>query len=484
MIKNEIKKCLLCYDAPCSKLCGFDVARVIRASYFDNDIYASKLAQKIDCSNCKNDCEKACINDVKIKDIIKNIKLNNNDINYDDVDLSTSICGVKLKNPFLLSSSVVSSSYDMVKRAFDEGWAGAVYKTISLVDIKESSPRFEALNDNSNSIYGFKNIEQLSDVSFDENLEIFKKLKKNYSDHVLVVSIMAKDEKEWEYLAKRVGESGADIIELNFSCPNMEEKEMGMEVGQNAELCGKYVKAAKRGTNVPILAKLTPNITDMNDVAKACIDAGADGIATINTIKSITGINYEDGKIRNMMIGGYSGKAVKPIALRFIAELAKDERLKNISISGIGGIETWKDALEFIMLGSESVQVTTAVMLYGQRIIEDLITGLKIFMALNGYKTIKDLIGAGLDSVVDSDKMDRSTIVYPTLIDNKCIGCYRCYVSCKDGGHQAISIDPNTKKVSFNYAKCVGCFLCGLVCPAFAIKQSKRVLNPRYIKIK
>ena len=483
IVKNEIKKCLLCHDAPCNKVCDFDVERIIRAAYFDNDVYASNLAKKIDCANCKKTCENACINDVKIKEIISNLKANsrNDDYAINDVDLSTDICGIKLINPFLLSSSVVSSSYDMVKRAFDLGWAGVVYKTISLFDIKESSPRFDALYNSANDIYGFKNIEQLSDVSFEENLKIFRKLKDDYPNHVLVVSIMGRNEEEWGYLSKKVGESGADIIELNFSCPNMEDKEMGVEVGQNKDLCRKYVKAAKEATNVPILAKLTPNITNMVEVARACKEAGADGIATINTIKSITGINYEDGKIRNMMVGGFSGKAVKPIALRFISDLAKDEAIKKMSISGIGGIETWKDAAEFIMLGSDSIQLTTAVMLYGQRIIDDLIMGLKIFMASYGYKTIKELKGIALNNVVDSDKMDRKTIVYPKLIEDKCLKCLRCYISCKDGGHQAISFDQNLRKPVFNYANCVGCFLCGLVCPNKAIEQTKRVLNPRYI---
>lgn len=481
IIKNEIKKCLLCYDAPCSKVCGYDVERIIRASYFENDIYAANLTSKINCENCDGRCEKACFNEVRIKDIIKNLKTNNNEVNYNDVDLSTSICGIKLKNPFLLSSSVVASSYEMVASAFEAGFAGAVYKTVSLLDIRESSPRFEALYDNSNNVYGFKNIEQLSDVSLSENLEIFKKLKKNYPDHVLVVSIMGKDENEWELISKKVSESGADLIELNFSCPNMESKNLGSNIGQHSDVCKKYVAAAKRGATVPVLAKLTPNITDMREIAEACIDAGADGIAAINTIKSVGGLYLEDGKIRNTMIGGYSGKAVKPIALRFITELAKDEKIKRTSISGIGGIETWSDAVEFLMLGSDSVQITTAVMLYGQRIIDDLIRGLKIFMASNGYKNINEFKGIALKNLVDNDKMDRKTIIYPKLIEDKCLGCLRCYVSCKDGGHQAISFDPATRKVSFNLAKCVGCSLCYIVCPFNAIEASKRVLNPRYI---
>lgn len=489
IIKNEVKKCLLCSDAPCNKGCKVDIARIIRAGYFYNSYYSIDKVKDLDCSNCDAMCETNCINDLNIREIVKfykNWKLSSDITGYENIDLTSSVCGIKLENPFLLSSSVVGSNYEMVSRAFDLGWAGVVYKTISFINIQEASPRFSILRDFTNNIYGFKNIEQLSDMPFEENLEIFRKLKKNYPNKALVVSIMGRNEEEWEYIAKRVSETGADAIELNFSCPNMEEGKTGVEVGQNPELCKKYTAAARRGTNIPIIAKLTPNITDMCKIARACVEAGANGIAAINTVKSITNLNYDKKKkdIENVMVGGYSGRAVKPIALRYISDLAKDPKLKDICLSGMGGIEIWRDAAEFIMLGCESVQVTTAVMLFGYRIIDDLISGLQIFMRLNDYKTIDEFKGIGIDNVIESHEVDRKTIVYPSLINDRCIGCERCYVSCSDGGHQAISIDPNTRKPVFNYQKCVGCFLCSLVCPTKAIDKTKRVLNPRYINSK
>lgn len=484
--KEDIKKCLLCHDAPCDKFCEFEPSKIIKSAYFKDFYTASNLSKSVDCTKCNKKCESSCLNNVKIKDIINSIKESKyEDLDISNIDLSSSICGIKLKNPFLLSSSVVSSSYDMVARAFDLGWAGAVYKTISLMNIKEASPRFSALKTDNNYICGFKNIEQLSDKPFEENLEVFRKLKKNYPNNVLVVSIMGRNEQEWEDIARRVAEAGADIIELNFSCPNMEEKETGIDIGQNLDLCYRYTAAARRGTSIPILAKLTPNITDISDYAHKCIDAGANGIAAINTIKSITDFNVDDYcnlRLEKTMISGYSGSAIRPIALRFIEDLAHDKYLEKTSISGIGGIETWKDALQFIMLGCESVQITTSVMQYGYGIIEHMINGLKSFMAKNNYKSIKDIKGLAIDYVVDSDKMDRKTIVYPKHDLNKCVGCGRCYVSCLDGGHQAISFDPSTRKVSFDLKKCCGCQLCSLVCPSGAISRSSRVNNPRYTK--
>ena len=484
--KDDIKKCLLCYDAPCNKSCSFKPSEILKSAYF-NDLYgASNLAKKVDCTSCDKLCEKACINNVKISNIINNIKdLKLEDLDTKNIDISSSICGIKLKNPFLLSSSVVSSSYEMVARAFDLGWAGAVYKTVSLINIKEASPRFTALKTDNNYICGFKNIEQLSEKTLEENLEIFRKLKKNYPDNVLIVSIMGRNEQEWEDITRKVAEAGVDAIELNFSCPNMEEKETGIDIGQSLDLCYRYTAAARRGTNIPILAKLTPNITDISDYAHKCIDAGADGIAAINTIKSITDFDindYSELKLEKTMISGYSGSAIRPIALRFIEDLAHDKYLEKTSISGIGGIESWKDALQYIILGCDSVQVTTAIMQYGYDIVTHLINGLKSFMAKNNYKSIRDIKGLAIDYVVDSDKMDRKTIVYPKHDLNKCVGCGRCYVSCLDGGHQAISFDPNTRKVSFDLKKCYGCFLCFLVCPSGAISRSNRVDNPRYAK--
>lgn len=260
-------------------------------------------------------------------------------------------------------------------------WAGAAFKTISLMDMHEASPRFSVMKNTDGSFAGFKNIEQLSDHYLKENMECFKRLKEKHPTKVIIASIMERNEEEWEFLAKAVTEAGADIVELNFSCPNMEEKGVGVDIGQVPELCRRFTAAAKRGTKVPILAKMTPNITDITILAWASIEGGADGIAAINTIKSITGVNLDTlvavsaihGK---SSVGGYSGRAVKPIALRFIADLMLDSVVYKSHISGMGGIYSWHDACEFILMGAGSLQITTAVMEYGYRIIDDVVLGL------------------------------------------------------------------------------------------------------------
>ena len=486
-IYDEVKKCLLCHDATCSKACGkYDPASFVRSCYFDNYFKSYKDAQNIDCINCDKDCENACINNVKITSVIDRFKyMDKDDYDYDKsfkVDLSSDVCGIKIENPFLLSSSVVSSNYEMISKAFDMGWAGVAFKTISLIEINEASPRFSANKSSNSYFYGFKNIEQLSDHSLEENMLVFKKLKENYPSKIIIASIMGRNEDEWKYLATKVSEAGADAIELNFSCPNMEEKNTGLDVGQDPELCYKYTKAVKDVVNIPVLAKMTPNITDMRVPAIACVKAGVDGIAAINTIKSITGVDVITKVVQptvgsKSIIGGYSGAAIKPIALRFISEMANDQHFKNIHFSGMGGIETWYDSVQYIMLGCSSLQITTAVMQFGYRIIDDLLDGLKSYMAKFSYHNINEFKGAALKSIVNNDELDRSSIVYPVINYDLCIGCGRCYVSCYDGGHQAISYDSNTRKVTFNLKKCVGCLLCSIICPRNAIDRSKRIIN-------
>ena len=395
--------------------------------------------------------------------------------------LSCDICGVPLENPFLLSSSVVASTYDMCARAFEAGWAGACFKTICSFDIHEASPRFSAITGDNGSIIGFKNIEQLSDHSVTENMHIFRELKKNYPTKFILASIMGQDGKEWESLARLCEENGADAIELNFSCPNMQKDGLGSDIGQIPELVEKYTRAAKRNTTIPVLAKLTPNVATMSPAAEAALRGGADGIATINTIKSIIGVNpltfVSAPAIKGKSsIGGYSGNAVKPIALRFVAELGQNPNLKGMHISGMGGIETWRDSLEFILMGAGSIQITTAVMQYGYRIIDDLKSGLNYYLAQMAIKSVKDIIGAGLDSISEStDVLDRDTVLFPKFDTDKCIGCGRCVISCNDGGHQAIRFDGRCPKLDGN--KCVGCHLCLLVCPQNAISHSKKRVN-------
>lgn len=400
-------------------------------------------------------------------------------------DLSVNFLGVKFENPFLLSSSPVGNCYDMCKKSFDEGWAGVVFKTIGpehfLID--EVSPRFDMTVKEGTPFIGFKNMEQIAEHSLEENLADIRRLKAEYPTKIVVASIMGTNEEDWTELATLVTEAGADMIEMNLSCPQMTSHAMGSDVGSNPELCRIYSAAVKRGSDLPVLAKMTPNVTDMVEVAKASLEGGADGIATINTVKSIANIDL-DTKIGlpvingKSSISGYSGKAVKPIALRFMQQLRSAEGLENLPISGIGGIETWEDAAEFILLGATTLQVTTGIMQYGYRIVEDMKNGLMHYMDEQGVDSIEELVGLANRNIIPAEELDRDYIVYPKIDLDKCIGCGRCYISCYDGAHQAIEWDSETRLPSVNKDKCVGCHLCALVCPVGAITKGEVVMKP------
>lgn len=400
-------------------------------------------------------------------------------------DLSITFMGVKFENPFCLSSSPVGNCYDMCSKAYEAGWGGVVFKTIGpkhyLID--EVSPRFDALTKEATGFVGFKNMEQIAEHSLEENLSDLRKLKKNYPNKVLIASIMGSNEEDFFELAKLVTEAGADMIELNFSCPQMTSHAMGSDVGSNPELCEKYCKAVRRATSLPFMAKMTPNITDMCEPAYASILGGANGISAINTIKSIINVDLDhhvglpiiDGK---SSISGYSGKAVKPVALRFIQQMRTDPRLKDVEISGIGGVETWEDAAEFILLGAKNIQVTTAIMQYGYRIIDDLTNGLMHYMQKEGVDSLEELVGLANKNIIPAEELNRDYKVYPSIDFDKCIGCGRCEISCYDGAHQAMEWDSEKRRPSCNLEKCVGCLLCGLVCPVSAITLGKRELKP------
>ena len=474
--------CMLCLDAPCSKACkaGFDPAGMVRAVRFDNIGRAVTLAG--DCGGCDAPCERACVSfsgAVRIKEISGLVR-DCGAPEKADADLSVEFCGVKCENPFFLSSSVVASGYEMCEKALAAGWAGIVYKTIGNFIPEEVSPRFDTIGKESTPFIGFGNLEQISDKSPDENFEILSELKKKFPSKIIVASIMGRDEDEWTLLAKRSEECGADMIECNFSCPHMSAHGLGADVGTNPELVAAYTRAVRRGSSLPVLAKMTPNLQHMEIPAIAAVKAGADGLAAINTIRSIRGWDSSHGEPilsvgKRSAVSGYSGKAVKPIALRFIHDMAVCEELRGVPISGMGGIETWRDAVDFIAMGCLNLQVTTAVMEYGYRIIDDLRDGLSRYLAASGRESVKELCGAALPEYVATDELDRTTVEYPVFDRTKCVGCGRCVISCDDGGHQAIFFDENSRKPRLNITRCVGCQLCRLVCPAGAIGKSKRV---------
>ena len=400
-------------------------------------------------------------------------------------DLSIDFLGVHFDNPFCLASSPVGNCYEMCRKAYQAGWGGVYFKSVAPASfvINEVSPRFDTLKKEGTDFVGFKNMEQTSERPFEDSMADMARLKKEFPNKVLIASIMGPTEADWTELARRATATGADMLELNFSCPQMTTHAMGSDVGTNPELCEKYVAAAKRGTDLPIVAKMTPNITDMVPSAEAALRGGAAGISAINTVKSIANLDLQnlvgmpmiDGK---SSVSGYSGKAVKPIALRFVNELYK--RIPGVQISGIGGIETWKDAAEFILLGARNLQVCTAIMEYGYRIIDDLTSGLAYYMEERGVDHLEDLVGLASENMLPAEELDRSYKVYPAFDMDKCVGCGRCYVSCYDGAHQALAWDEEKRRPVLDGERCVGCHLCALVCPAHAISKGDVVIKPGF----
>ena len=486
--RADMIRCALCGEAPCDTACDkVAPAALLRNIWFRNEqTAAQRLPEENPCLVCPAPCENACVRpgEVPIRDLVNRLYYQvkpecETPVPADEDRLKCELCGIPLENPFLVASSVAGSTYDMCARAFEAGWAGVSFKTICSLDIHEASPRFSAVAGSDGSIIGFKNIEQLSDHSVAENMEIFRRLKEKYPTKFILASIMGQDEAEWGELARLCEENGADAVELNFSCPNMAEGGLGSDIGQVPELVEKFTAAARRSCSLPLLAKLTPNVENMSPAAEAARRGGADGISAINTIKSIVGVNphtyvSSPSVHGRSAVGGYSGNAVKPIALRFVAELARNPKLKGMHISAMGGIETWQDALEFILLGGSSLQAATSVMQYGYRIIDDLKAGLNLYLAEKGFSSVREAVGLGLDTVSDTTvPLERDTIIYPQFIRERCIGCGRCRISCEDGGHQAIRMDKDRRPV-LNGKNCVGCHLCVLVCPQRAIAPGAR----------
>ena len=475
-IQEEVARCLLCHDAPCSKACGKgDVARAMRAVRFDN---ANIARQWLD--NCSKEdlerAEQACLHyghPVRIAQIVS--QLEDIKLEKDLPSLEIDFCGLHCENPFFLASSSICTGYEMVARAFEAGWAVVFYKTICLEDINEVSPRFDAVHreGKKGDFSSFRNMEQLSENPAEVDFEILNRLKKNYPSKIVVASIMGATEEEWIELAKMAEKAGVDAVELNFSCPQMRIAGMGSDVGQDPELVTFYTAYVKRSVSIPVIPKMTPNITHMSNPAMGAYFAGADAISAINTIKSVT-MDDQSAVSGKKTVSGLSGRAVKPIAQRFILEMAKNPIMKKIELSGIGGIETWRDALEFIQLGCTNVQICTAVMQYGYRIIDDLKLGLQYYMSSRGINNLTDLVGEQLPMFVRASELDRDTIVYPVVDREKCIGCGRCHISCMDAGHQAISFDDDRKPHILG-GKCVGCHLCRIVCPTGAISSAKRI---------
>ncbi len=389
-------------------------------------------------------------------------------------DLKVNIAGISSPNPFWLASAPPSNTGDQVMRAFDAGWGGAVWKTLG-EPIVNTWSRYSAVDINGQKMMGLNNIELITDRPLDVNFREITEVKKRYPNHAVIVSLMVEaNQKAWHEIVKRTEDTGADGIELNFGCPHgMSERGMGAAVGQVPEYTCQITQWVKEVASLPVLVKLTPNITDVRYAARAAKRGGADGVSLINTINSITSVDLDTFAPRPTVSGysshgGYCGPAVKPIALNMLSEIARDPETAGIPISGIGGISNWRDAVEFILLGATTVQVCTAVMHYGFRIVEDMIDGLNNYLNEKGFADIYELRGKSLPRIKDWKYLDLNYVVRADINQEKCIGCGLCYTACNDGAHQAIGAKPANNgrtEVWVIEEACVGCNLCSLVCP-------------------
>ena len=388
-------------------------------------------------------------------------------------DLSTNFLGIKSPNPYWLASAPPTDKKINVLRAFEAGWGGVVWKTLGS-QVKNVSSRYSAVNFNGTRVMGFNNIELISDRPLGINLKEIKECLKEFPDRAMVVSLMAdNDKKSWHELIKKVEDTGAHGFELNFGCPHgMTERGMGAAVGQDPAIAKMVVEWVMEAATIPVITKLTPNVHSVVPTGKAVVEAGTNALSLINTIQSVTGIDldtfvpnpYVAGK---SVYGGYCGPAVKPIALKFLASIAKNEFTNKVPISGIGGISTWKDAAEFMLLGSTSVQVCTAAMKHGFRIIEDLCEGLSNWMDEKGFATIYDFIGKSVPTLTHWEDLDINYHHIAKIDQNKCIHCGLCYIACEDTSHQSINLEYGKPYNTYTVKEeeCVGCNLCQLMCP-------------------
>ncbi len=386
-------------------------------------------------------------------------------------DLSVNFVGIKAPNPFWLASGPPSNSGYQVMKAFDSGWGGAVWKTLGIPTINVSS-RYGGVNYRKTRMIGLNNIELISDRRLSDNLRDIEDVKKHFPGHAIIASLMVQTRDEWHQIVKDAENAGVDGIELNFGCPHgMCERGMGSAVGQEPKLIELITSWVMEIAKVPVIVKLTPNVTDITLSAKAAKRGGANAIALINTIQSIAGVdidNFIPYPIVGSMStnGGYSGPAVKPIALNMVKNCAMDNDV-SVPISGIGGIETWRDAVEFFLLGAGSVQVCTAVMHYGFGIIKKMIIGLEQYMDEKGFKSIDEIIGKALPNVTNWENLNLKHRVIAKINREKCTGCQLCYTACEDGAYQSIALPENSiNRVPIIIEdNCVGCNLCSLVCP-------------------
>jgi dihydropyrimidine dehydrogenase (NAD+) subunit PreA len=389
-------------------------------------------------------------------------------------NLQSHFLGIKSPNPCWLASAPPTDKEYNVRRAFEAGWGGVVWKTLGSEGppvVNVNGPRYGAIYGADRRLLGLNNIELITDRDLYTNLEEIKRVKADYPDRAIIVSIMVPCEEEaWKAILPLVEETGADGIELNFGCPHgMSERGMGAAVGQVPEYIEMVTRWCKQYYTKPVIVKLTPNITDISKPAAAAKRGGADAVSLINTINSITSVNLDsmspepsiDGKGTH---GGYCGPAVKPIAMSMVSEIARNEETAGLPISGIGGITTWRDAAEYMALGCGNVQVCTAAMTYGFKIVEEMISGLEQWMDEKGHTRLDDFVGMAVPNTTDWQYLNLNFIAKAKIDQDLCINCGRCFAACEDTSHQAISMSPD-RKFEVIDAECVACNLCVNVCP-------------------
>ncbi|GGJ66511.1 NAD-dependent dihydropyrimidine dehydrogenase subunit PreA [Virgibacillus salexigens] len=404
-------------------------------------------------------------------------------------DLRINFAGIKSPNPYWLASAPPTNTGYQVQRAFEAGWGGAVWKTLGDPVLNVTS-RFGAHHFNGQRVAGFNNIELISDRPIEENLKEIYETKKRFPDRAIIASIMVEPKQaKWHEIVKRVQAVGVDGFELNLGCPHgMSERGMGSAVGQQPDLVEKSTMWAKEAAEVPVITKLTPNITDITATARAAEQGGADAISMINTINSLVGVDLDTwNTIPNVngkgAHGGYCGPAVKPIALNMIGESARNPHI-TIPISGIGGVSTWQDTVEFMLMGAGGVQICTAAMHHGFRIIEDLVDGLNNYLDDKGIVSVSDIVGRSVEKYTDWSNLDLNHKIVARINTDVCINCNKCHIACEDTSHQCIDMLKDKHGIEYLEVReedCVGCNLCSIVCPvdgAIDMVEAERLETP------
>ncbi|GGH47342.1 NAD-dependent dihydropyrimidine dehydrogenase subunit PreA [Frigidibacter albus] len=389
-------------------------------------------------------------------------------------DLTTTFIGIKSPNPFWLASAPPTDKEYNVRRAFQAGWGGVVWKTLGSEGppvVNVNGPRYGVIHGADRRVLGINNIELITDRPLEVNLREIKSVKRDWPDRALIISLMVPcDEESWKDILARIEDTGADGVELNFGCPHgMAERGMGSAVGQVPEYIEMVTRWVKTHSRMPCIVKLTPNISDIRKPAEAAKRGGADAVSLINTINSITSVNLDDFAPEPMIDGkgthgGYCGPAVKPIALNMVAEIARSAETRGLPISGIGGVTTWRDAAEFMALGAGNVQVCTAAMTYGFKIVQEMISGLSDYMDRKGFTSTAELVGRAVPNVTDWQFLNLNYITKAQIDQDLCISCGRCYAACEDTSHQAIAMSPG-RVFTVKDEECVACNLCLDVCP-------------------